>query len=85
MQIRIKLSPNARQNQIIGWENDPVCGRVLKVRIQAAPVEGKANKALEHFLAESLRISKSKVQLIKGDESRIKTLLLPDSTELPDW
>lgn len=76
--IRVKVSPNARANEVVGWEMDPRAGRVLRVRVQAPPVDGKANRALVAFLAQHLGLSKSKVHLVKGASSRLKTVDLPD-------
>lgn len=83
MKIRVRATPNARQSEIIGWENDPMAGRILRVRIAAAPVDGQANAALRDFLAKSLGLSKSKVVLEKGGSSRFKTFEIPDGTVLP--
>lgn len=83
MQIRIKVTPNAKGNKVIGWEEDPRGGRVLRVRLQAPPMDGKANKALVAFLARELGLSKSRVVLVKGTTSRSKLLELPDGTKLP--
>jgi uncharacterized protein (TIGR00251 family) len=83
MILRVKATPNAKQNEIVGWETDPLTGPVLRIRIQSPPVDGKANKALAAFLAKSLHLSKSKVRLIKGATSRIKTFEIPDHTDLP--
>jgi uncharacterized protein (TIGR00251 family) len=83
MLLRIKITPNASRSGVIGWEEDPVAGRLLKVRIQAPPIDGKANKALTVFLAKELRLPKPQVTLKKGQTSRIKTIELPDGTTLP--
>ena len=82
MILRIKATPNAKQNEIIGWETDPLVGQILRIRIQSPPVDGKANKMLSIFLAKSLNLSKSKIRLIKGKTSRIKTFEIPDETDL---
>lgn len=84
MQLRIRATPNARRSEVAGWDDDPLSGRVLKVRIAASPVEGKANDALAAFLAKTLGLPKSKVVLEKGDSSRIKTFRIPDGTRLPE-
>jgi len=84
MILRIKATPNAKQNEIIGWETDPLAGPILRVRIQSPPVDGKANKTLATFLAKSLKLSKSKVRLVKGATSRIKTFEIPDGTQIPE-
>ncbi|MDA1006677.1 MAG: DUF167 domain-containing protein [Verrucomicrobia bacterium] len=83
MLLRVKLTPNASSSEILGWENDPLVGPVLRIRLQAPPVEGAANKALLLFLAKHLGLPKSSLTLKKGDTSRLKTIQLPDGTPLP--
>ena len=82
--LRVRVTPNASRNEVIGWEDDPQAGRVLRLRIAAPPVDGKANAALREFLAETLRIPKSQVRLAKGGTARIKTFAIPADTRLPD-
>ena len=83
MKLRVRVTPNAKRSEIIGWEVDPQVGKVLRVRIAAPPTEGKANAALRDYLAKSLGLSKSQVMLEKGDTSRLKTFTVPDETKLP--
>lgn len=83
MKLRILASPNAKRSEILGWEDDPRAGRVLKVKVAAPPVEGKANEELRRFLARSLGLPKSKVVLDKGGTSRVKVFEIPDDTPLP--
>lgn len=85
MILRVKSTPNASTNTIIGWEDEPLAGRVLKVRIHAPAQEGKANKALRDFLAKELGLSKSEISLMKGQCSRIKSFDIPDGTSLPHF
>lgn len=83
MKLRVRAIPNARQSEVIGWETDPQAGPLLRVRLAAPPVDGKANAALRDFLAKSLGLPKSKLVLEKGGTSRFKTFEIPDGTELP--
>ncbi len=83
MILRVKVTPNASRNGILGWEDNPTSGRCLRVRLQAPPVDGKANKALILFLAAELGVPKSRITLKKGKSSRLKTLEIPDGTSLP--
>ncbi len=83
MLIRVRAVPNARRSEVIGWEDDPRVGRVLRVKVAAPPVEGKANEALRSFLAAELKLAKTKVLLEKGDSSRHKTFSVPDDCMLP--
>lgn len=81
--IHVKATPNARSSEIVGWEEHPTHGRVLRVRIAAPAVEGKANAALRVFLADQLGLAKSQIVLEKGDTSRIKIFSVPDGVKVP--
>lgn len=83
MKLPVRAVPNARTSEILGWEEDALAGRVLKVRIAAPAVDGKANEALREFLAKSLGLPKSKVTLERGSTSRVKMFAIPDGTALP--
>lgn len=83
MRLPVRAVPNARKNEILGWEEDALAGRVLKIRIAAPAVDGKANAALRDFIARSLGLSKLSVVLEKGETSRIKLFTIPDGTTLP--
>jgi uncharacterized protein (TIGR00251 family) len=83
VKLRVRATPNARRSEAVGWEDDPQAGRVLRVRVAAPPVEGKANEELRDFIAKSLGLPKSKVLLEKGGASRFKSFEIPDGTALP--
>jgi hypothetical protein len=68
---------------LIGWEDDAQAGRILRVRVAAPPVDGKANAELRDFLARTLGLPKSKLLLEKGGSSRFKSFEIPDGTTLP--
>ena len=78
MKLALKVIPNARKSEAAGWEEDPRVGRVLKLRIAAPPVEGKANRAVILFLASWLGIPKSSVSLLRGETGRLKVVELPE-------
>lgn len=82
MILRVKATPSASANEVIGWVNDPLLGDVLKIRIKAPATEGKANKALLNFIADELGLRKAQVTLCKGQQSRIKAFVIPDDTRL---
>jgi uncharacterized protein len=73
MKIEIKVTPNAKKNEIVGFDKN-----VLKVRITATPVDGKANEALIKFLSKEWKIAKSKIIILKGLTSRQKLFEVPD-------
>ena len=83
MKLRVRATPNAHRSEVIGWEDDPQAGRILRVRVAAPPLEGKANAELRGFLAKTLDLPKSKVVLEKGNASRFKSFEIPDGTPLP--
>jgi uncharacterized protein (TIGR00251 family) len=63
----VKAAPRAARNSVDGWQ-----GELLKVHLQAPPVEGKANAALIVLLAETLGVSRRQVEIIGGETSRTK-------------
>jgi uncharacterized protein len=67
--LRVRIHPGARKNAITGVHDS-----ALKISLTTPPVEGRANEALIAFLAESLRLPKSRVALVSGATSRSKTL-----------
>jgi hypothetical protein len=67
--FRVKVTPRASKTQIIGWVQG-----VLKLKVQAPPVEGAANEAVVRFLAETLDVAKSRVRVVRGETAREKTL-----------
>ena len=83
MKLALKVTPGAKKNEILVWEDDyPQVGRVLKVKIAAPPVEGKANKEIVLFLAKALGVTKSSIEVVHGTSGRIKLVEIPDGTDL---
>lgn len=68
--ISLKISPNASKNEIIKTEDG------VKVKITAQPIDGKANKCLVEFLSKQFKIPKSSIEIIRGETSKEKTLLI---------
>lgn len=66
----MRVTPNASKSEIIGMDEEGV----LRIRLQAPPVEGKANKELVKFLAGVLGIKKKEISILSGEKSRIKTI-----------
>jgi len=56
-------------------------GETLKIRLAAPPVEGKANEALVRFIAARLGLRLSEVRLVRGENSREKTVRVPASAD----
>lgn len=67
--LRIRVQPRASRDEIAGPLGDE-----LKIRLQAPPVDGKANKALLRFLAKQLGIGAGRLSIDSGASSRSKRL-----------
>lgn len=74
MRLHVRLTPKAAADRIDGWAEDEQSRRYLKVRVRAAPIEGRANAALLAFLAERLDVPKSRLSLVAGETARLKTI-----------
>lgn len=67
--IAIYVQPRASKTMIAGMHDGCV-----KVRLAAPPVDGAANSALIEFVAERLRIARSRVRIVTGQTSRRKVV-----------
>ncbi len=65
--LSIRIQPRASKNEIVAR-----AGGGLKIRLTAPPVDGAANEALVKFLADTLSIPKSHVEIVSGHTSREK-------------
>ncbi len=74
--INIRLIPRASTNKVAGVLDD-----AIKIRLQAPPVEGKANKALIKFLAKLLKVPAAHIELISGETNRNKRILIYETTK----
>jgi uncharacterized protein (TIGR00251 family) len=70
--VDIHVMPNASSTQMQGLHDG-----ALKVRLHAPPVDGKANEALRVWLAQTLGIPKSSVNLERGAAARRKQRQVP--------
>ncbi len=67
IEIRCVLQPRAAQTEIVGIQ-----GEEIKIRLQAPPVDGKANDALSRLLAKEFGVGHKAVQIVSGLSSRHK-------------
>ena len=68
--IKVKIVPNSSKNDIVLEEE------FIKVKVTAQPIENKANKALIEFISKVFKIPKTSIEILKGETSKEKTLLL---------
>ena len=67
--LKLHVTPRGSKNEIVGWREDVLC-----VKVTAPPVEGAANAATVKFVADSLGVRKSHVELVSGKMTREKTV-----------
>ncbi|HEX6930217.1 MAG TPA: DUF167 family protein [Gammaproteobacteria bacterium] len=77
--INVHVQPRASRDALAGPHGD-----ALKVRITAAPVDGKANAHLARFLAAEFGVTRSAVELLGGDTGRRKMLRIRKPRRCPD-
>lgn len=71
--LRLRLTPRSSRDAIDGISST-ADGPALKARVRAVPEHGSANDALEKLVAGWLGLPRSRVQLMTGGKSRIKTI-----------
>jgi len=74
--LYIKVSPNASRTKIGEKFCDEKNQEWLKVSIAAVPQDGEANEELIRFLSKFLKISKSEIEIIRGETSRMKVVAI---------
>ncbi|MDX2185885.1 MAG: DUF167 domain-containing protein [Opitutaceae bacterium] len=74
--LEVKVLPNAPRNELAGR-----AGNVVKIRIHAPALEGRANEELCGFLADLLQVHRRDITLVRGDKSRLKVLRVSGMTD----
>jgi len=69
--LKIKVQTNAKHSGVVNF-----IGGVLKVRVRAVPVDGKANLELVDLLGKILKLDSSEIRLVRGVRSRDKLVEL---------
>ena len=65
--LQVHVQPRASRTEVVGWHGD-----AIKIRVQAAPVDGAANADLIKFLAKQLGVPRANVTVTSGAGSRRK-------------
>ncbi|NLW31523.1 MAG: DUF167 domain-containing protein [Fibrobacter sp.] len=68
--IDIRLKPRSKKDKIT------VKDSVIEITVTAPPVDNKANMHLVRLLAKRLKVSRSSIQIIKGEHSRNKSVAI---------
>lgn len=74
--FKIFVLPRSSRNKIVGYYEDAV-----KIKLTAPPVDGSANKLCLKYLSKCLGIPKSALEIVAGQSSRNKTILIKIKTD----
>lgn len=76
--LEVRVQPRASHSEFAGLH-----GERLRIRLQAPPVDGKANAALVEFVAAACGIPRARVTIEHGLAGRDKRLRLRGVAHLP--
>jgi uncharacterized protein (TIGR00251 family) len=69
--VRLRVSPGARRTELVGRH-----GEAWKVRVAAAPEQGRANEAVLDLLSRELELPRRSLSIVSGHTARDKVVLL---------
>lgn len=78
LELYLRVLPRGQRDAFVAAQ-----GGHYRVRLQAPPVEGRANEALRRFLAGAFGVPLSQVELLAGAQSRAKRLIIRSPRRLP--
>lgn len=76
--LHCHLQPGASRSGFAGLQ-----GERLKIRLRAPPVDGKANAALQAFLADAFGVARRQVSIEAGELSRLKRVRIRQAQRWP--
>ncbi|MDQ1812583.1 DUF167 domain-containing protein [Massilia sp. CCM 9210] len=79
LRLAVQITPNAKKTEVIGVLDD-----ALKLKLQAQPIEGKANEALIKYLSRELGVPKSALTITHGLTSKRKLVEVVSATLTPE-
>ncbi|MDF7807376.1 DUF167 family protein [Pontiellaceae bacterium B12219] len=74
--LNIRVVPRASKDGLAG-----LLGDALKIRIQAPPVDGKANAYLIKFLSKHWKIPRNSLEILSGETGRNKRVRIFNPTD----
>jgi uncharacterized protein (TIGR00251 family) len=69
--LEVVVAPRAKRSKFVGFH-----GGYPKIALAAPPIEGRANEELVSFLKGLLDIPARDIEMVRGDASRRKAVLL---------
>lgn len=79
IRLAVQIAANAKKTEVIA-----ITDEAIRIRLHAQPVDGKANEALIRFVADTLNVSKSAVQITHGFTSKRKLLEVRSNELTPE-
>lgn len=79
VRLAVQITPNAKKTLVVG-----VLDGALKIKLQAQPIDGKANDALINYLAKVLGVARSAVTITHGQTSKKKLIEIISATLTPE-
>ncbi len=67
-ELTVRVTPKSSQNKMLIQSDGKV-----RVWVNAPPVDGAANGAVQKLISKVVGVSKSQVELVKGEQGRDKT------------
>jgi hypothetical protein len=77
--LTLHIQPGAKRSEVAGLHGD-----ALKIRLAAPPIEGRANEALQRFIADRFDVPLRQVELLRGAQSRHKMVKVTGSKVEPE-
>ena len=65
--LSVRVVPRSSREGVAGYSEG-----VVRIRLNAPPVSGRANEALTRYLAKALGVSRGRVTLVSGETGRNK-------------
>lgn len=77
--VRVHVTPGARREEIAPADAPEATGTALRIKVRAKPQDGEANAAVVATMAHHLGLAKSRIDVINGHTSRVKSLRISGS------
>ena len=75
VRLAVQVTPNAKRTEVVG-----ALDGALKIKLQAQPIDGKANEALLTYLAKVLGVPRGAVTITHGQSSKKKLIKIVSAT-----
>ena len=73
--LSLHCQPGAKASRVVGLHDER-----LKIKLQAPPLENRANEALVAWLADQLGVPRKQIEILTGQTSRQKRVLVQGVT-----